>query len=155
MIYPSQMEISSHDSLDLTSLRWGFSPVPLLPKSLRYAWRSDLLPNWVCMLSGLPIGSTIQNLGSEVWQGLKEMTPQLEHFLIFQLRSRFGGIKTLNCFEKKWPLGLRADDVCWTSRTRNCLKQNGFFANEGDLAKLTFGDLAVLEGMGAKSILDF
>jgi len=149
------MEISTSKSLDLTSLRWGCSPVPMLPKSLRYAWRNDLLPNWVCMLTGLPIGSTIESLGSEVWQGLKEMTPRLEHFLIFQLRSRFSGIKTLKCFERKWPLGLRADDVSWTSRTRNCLKQNGFLSNESDLAKLTFGDLAALEGMGSKSILDF
>lgn len=149
------MDISTPQILDITSVHWGSPPVPLIPKSLRQAWRSDVLPNWVCTVTGLPNGSTMEMLGPNVWHSMKHITPRLEHFLIFQVRSRFSTIKGLKCFDRRWPLGLKAADISWTVRTRNCLDKQGLLATESHLIKLTFDDLLQIEGMGAKSILDF
>jgi Sigma-70, region 4 len=149
------MDISILKGLDIPSISWGHPPAPLLPKSLRQAWRSDVLPKWVCTVTGIPIGSTLESLGPTVWDNMKQITPRLEHFLIFQVRSRSSTIKDLKCFDRNWPLGLKSADILWTARTRNCLSKQGLLAIESDLVKLTFNDLFGLEGMGAKSILDF
>jgi hypothetical protein len=83
------------------------------------------------------------------------MTPRLEHFLIFHLRSRLSTVKTLKCFDRGWPLGLKVGDISWTRRTRNSLTKQGLLATESELVKLTFNDLFEMKGMGAKSMLDF
>jgi hypothetical protein len=149
------MDFSSIKNLDTSAIRWGHPPVPLLPRALRQAWRGDVLPNWVCMATGLPLGSTTEMLGPNVWESMKQLTPRLEHFLIFQLRSRFGTVRTLKCVDRGWPLGLKLDDISWTPRTRNALANQGLMRDESELVKLTFQDLFEMKGMGAKSMLDF
>ena len=149
------MEFSTSKSLDIMSLRWGYPPAPLLPRILRQAWRGHILPNWVCTATGLSLVSTMEMLGPNVWESMKQLTPRLEHFLLFQLRSHFSTVKALKCFDRGWPLGLKLGDISWMPRTRNALAKEGLLTEESELVKLTFHDLFEIKGMGAKSILDF
>jgi Sigma-70, region 4 len=97
----------------------------------------------------------MESLGPTVWDSMKQITRRLEHFLVFQVRSRSNTIRELKCFDRNWPLGLKSADISWAARTRNCLSKQGLLAIDSELVKLTFNDLFAMEGMGAKSILDF
>jgi hypothetical protein len=149
------MVFSNIKGIDIIALKWGKPPVPLLPRTLRQAWRNNTLPNWVCTATGLQLGSTMESLGPDVWESMNQMTPRLEHFLIFQLRSRLSTIDNLKCLERNWPLGLKSRDISWTPRTRNALSKEGLLTEESELVNLTFHDLFEIKGLGAKSILDF
>ena len=86
---------------------------------------------------------------------MDQMNPRLKHFLIFLVRSRSNSIGHLRCLDRNWPLGLKAVDIAWSNRTKNCLRQQGLLENEQELVKVTFGELFAIAGMGALSVLDF
>lgn len=141
--------------IDIRLLKWGGPPAPLLPSSLRAAWRYEILPNWVCAETGLPKGATVVDLSVRVWEAMEIMSPRLRHFLLFMMRTHAKTVEKLRCVERIWPVGLKVGDIGWTVRTRNCLARKGLLDDEQRLINLTFGDVVQIEGMGTMTILDF
>lgn len=148
-------EFDKHKNIDIRKIKWGYPPAPLLPKSLRSAWAEDFLPMWVCSETGLSKGSTLADLGSNVWNYMDVMSPRLKHFLVFLVRLRSNSIKHLRCVDRTWQVGLRLDEISWDVRMKKRLSIAGFIADERKLIELTFGDLLSMEGIGTLSILDY
>lgn len=142
-------------NIDIYSLKWGVAPVPLLPSVLRLAWKDEVLPEWVCNETGLPQGSTLDKLDSNVWETMETISPRLKRYLWFLMKSRATSIRNLKCLDRPWPLGLMVDDISWSVRTRNCLKQSGLAIDTQKLINATFGELFKINAMGATSVLDF
>lgn len=148
-------KINKANNIDIRSVRWGTPPAPLLPRSLRAAWASDSLPEWVSAETGLLPNATLADLGPSVWKTMGAMSPRLRYFLLFLIRTRVRNVEKLRCIDRIWPLGLKVSDIGWTVRTRNRLEQKGYLDDEQHLVNLTFADLFEIEGMGAMTVLDF
>lgn len=151
----TDMNNCKHKTIDIGLVSWGSEPAPLLPETLREAWSTEVLPDWVCAETGLPNGSAMTSLDAQVWRHMSSMSERLRHFLLFLLKSRSSSIANLRGIDRIWPVGLRTSDIAWTVRTRNCLEREGLLSDEQSLVNLTFGELFKIPGMGAMTVIDF
>lgn len=150
------MDVSGNDKLlDIGSLSWGESPVPLLPGTLREEWRDEQLPSWAQVELGLSSTATFYDLGQEAWQQSQALTPRIRNMLILLIRSRVQGIAEIPCFHRTWPLGLNPDQIRYSARTRGAVQRAGLFDDLTSLSRITFGHLTIVPGMGAQSVLEF
>ena len=149
------MKNDNTNRIDISQVKWGDSPAPLLPEVLRAAWRNEVLPDWVCTETGLPSRSAIASLDKQVWDSMTLMSDRLRHYLLFLVKSRLGEIKDLKCIDRTWPVGLRTSDIAWSMRTRNCLGREGLLRDEQGLVNLTFGELFKIPNMGVMTVIDF
>lgn len=140
--------------LDISSLRWGFAPVGLLPRALCNYWAAEPLPEWLIHEACLPIGSTYSLLDRTFWSYCRQVSPRTRHFIGFLITSRMKSIKLLRCFESPWPLGLRAAEIPFGVRSINLLGEAGYYKNIDALANATFDDLIKQRGLGWKSLVE-
>jgi hypothetical protein len=85
---------------ELTS--WGEPGVPLLPKPLRDLWAAERLPDWISSECGLPQGSTLAALDTNVWQNLSAFSPRLERYVLALLDTRYIAIRTSPALDRPW-----------------------------------------------------
>ena len=83
--------------------KWGCQGTPLLPRSLRAAWRDEPLPDWAAVELKLSPGSTFQQLGSEVWATTAALTDRLRNLLVWLVHSRDDAIGDLVVIDDPWP----------------------------------------------------
>lgn len=148
-------DISNSPGIDISEIRWGYAPVPLLPRPLREEWALEPLPTWVSREVGLPDDSTVSALGGTVWESMEQISSRLKHFLVYLVRSRSNSIRNIRILNRNWPVGLKPSSISLSTRTRNCLSENGLLLNTTALTKVTFGTLFDIEAMGALSVLEF
>ncbi len=134
---------------------WGDRGAPLLPTSLRQAWKYEKLPNWALKDAGLPSGSTLSELDSKVWVTMHSFSSRLRNYLIRFLGSRRHQIADRPVFAEQWPFGFDPARLTLKVRTRNALESSKLLESETALSQVTYGDLFRIKGMGALSILDF
>jgi len=143
-------------AVDIKDLRWGKSPVPLLPKSLRSLWENELLPDWLCNDLGLPLKSQITLLDSNSWNKIEEITPRIKNYLRFIVRTRGDQISDLPCWQSSvWPLGLNPNDISVEIRIKNQLIESSIFSDFARFIKLTFGEILSLKSVGPLAVIDF
>jgi len=140
--------------MDISSLAWGKRPVPLLPKSLCDLWHDDPLPAWLTQEVSLPANATVNTLGSQYWSMSSSVTPRLEHYIAFIIKSRTQSILTLRCFNQPWPPGLRISEISFSVRSHNLLSRSGLLNNPDALIAVTFAQLLGIPGLGIKSLIE-
>lgn len=69
---------------------WGSLGTALLPESLRAAWGSEALPEWIVKEFALPPGSTAQALDQSLWtvSGAAGLTDRQRNFLLNLVHAR-------------------------------------------------------------------
>lgn len=139
--------------LDIRGLRWGESPVPLLPRSLRDLWKQDPLPNWLIAECELPPDSTIAALGPSYWNSQRHIPPRVQHFVEFLIKSRISSVESVRHIDGPWPMGLEVTDIPFSVRAANALRASGLF-NKQALAETTIGQLLRTPRLGLKSLLE-
>jgi len=147
-------EIFNPKSLDISALAWGRAPVGLLPKSLLKLWKSEPLPRWLNTELELAETSTVACLGRDFWTNAVGITPRLQHFVTFLVKSRIADIKTVRCFDQPWPQGLLIDVIPFGARSRNLLGSIGVATEPSRLMGITFGQLLAVPGLGIRSLLE-
>ncbi len=141
-------------SIDISALRWGQSPTPVLPKALCELWKDEKLPDWVIADTRLPAGSTINALGVSLWQFAKRLHARVQHFVRFFVQSRTQSIGHLKCFDREWPPGLKFEEIPFSTRSLHLLKSRGLSENIRAITALSFYDLLAIPGLGVKSLLE-
>jgi hypothetical protein len=140
--------------LDISGLTWGAQPVPLLPSSLRRLWTDEQLPAWLVAECGLRPEATISSLGPEYWRATSQVSPRVEHFVHFLIRTRSEVIKTVRCFDLRWPRGLNILDIPLSVRSTRRLALMGFTNKPDSVMEVTFGELLAFPGLGVKSLIE-
>jgi hypothetical protein len=140
--------------LDISGLTWGVQPVPLLPSSLQRLWRDEKLPAWLVAECGLRLEATISSLGADYWDATSQISPRVEHFVHFLVRTRSEAIKTVRCFDLRWPRGLDILDIPLSVRSTRRLALMGFVDKPDAVMEVTFGDLLAFPGLGVKSLIE-
>ena len=135
---------------------WGRPGTPVLPATLRNAWRDQRLPDWLAIEAGLPIETRLDQLDENVWSLGFEFTPRLEHYLLSLTADRRSEIADLPVLQSQsWPVGLLPDEVPWGARVRNAVRRAHLLELPNKLAILTFGEVFALPAIGTKSVLEF
>ena len=136
---------------------WGEPGCPLLPESLRLAWRVEVVPDWVADEMCLSRGMTLSALDGRAWARCshKEIPEAVKKFLINIVAMRRASIDHLRVLDRPWPRSMDPTLLAWSNRTRNCLRKAGLLSDISRLCALTFKDLFSLKAMGAASVLDF
>lgn len=147
-------EFANLKMIDIGGLSWGVAPVPILPASLRKLWQDEPLPSWLVAECGLPARATIETLGPEFWNRSSYVSPRLEHFVEFLIKSRVKTIEPIALFEQPWPVGLEIADIPFSSRAANALRGSGLIADKESLAQVTFGQLIAIPSVGIKSLIE-
>ena len=140
--------------VDIRSFRCGEPPVPPLPRSLRDLWKDELLPSWLIADCSLPPSSTVAALGPSYWNFQHHISPRVEHFVEFLIKSRARGIETVRYLHRPWPVGLEVTDIPFSTRSANALRASGLLSNMEALAEATFGQLLRTPSLGLKSLLE-
>ncbi len=137
--------------------RWGQAGVPLLPRSLREAWKGEPLPEWVAAELRLPIGSNLNALDRPIWaaSGSSTVTDRQRNFLLNLVSSRRSEIQQFRVFTQPLPYWFDLKVIPLSNRTRNCLVTGNLFGETERLSGLTFGDLFKIPAMGVVSIIEF
>src|SRR5262245_27273773 len=104
--------------------QWCERGAPLLPRSLREAWKTERLPDWVTTELGLTDSSTFQHLGAEIWSSVLQINDRLRNLLVWLVHSRDEAIGDLVVIDARWPAALDATSVPWRTRTANCLMKS-------------------------------
>lgn len=135
---------------------WGSLGTALLPESLRLAWASEPLPDWVAADFGLPNGSTFKALDQSVWNASSAtaLTDRQRNFLLNLVQTRRTGILPLRVFHQPLPYWLNLKELSFSTRTRNCLVSANFLTDPAELSQVTFGRLFDVRAMGVVSILE-
>lgn len=141
--------------IDTFGVSWGEFGSPLLPETLREAWRDERLPAWMPRDLGLPEDATFADLGSDVWSGTKNIPERVLNAITILVTQRAEQIAEIWCVRDPWPLGLKPESVPWSTRTRNALRKAGLYAAEQVNTNVTFGQFMEIEGAGVRSALDF
>lgn len=141
----------------LVDNKWGTHGVPLLPKSLRTAWDSESLPDWIVREFALPAGSTSAALGASIWTsiGAQVLAERQRNFLLNLVHARRQEIQLVRVFPHAVPYWLNLKEMSFSTRTRNCLVSGNLLGETDRLSTLTFGDLFGVRSMGVVSILEF
>ncbi len=136
---------------------WGSLGTALLPESLRAAWGSEALPEWIVKEFALPPGSTAQALDQSLWtvSGAAGLTDRQRNFLLNLVHARRSEIQHLKVFVQPLPYWLNIKELPFSTRTRNCLVVGGLLGEPDQLSKVTFGRLLEVRSMGVVSILEF
>ncbi|MCG3776140.1 MAG: RNA polymerase sigma factor RpoS [Nitrospira sp.] len=136
---------------------WGARGCPLLPESLRLLWAEEPLPPWLANDLGLPTQAKVLSLNSDAWQTFPgdALPDQVQSYLVTLVRSRMTEISGVQVFVRHWPPSLASDELPWSVRTRNRLREAGILGDNNRLSQVTFGDLFSLRAMGTMSVLDF
>jgi hypothetical protein len=138
----------------MSRLSWGSPHVPLLPRSLRQLWREIPLPEWLKSEASLPVDATVESLNTPFVGRATRISPRVEHFVTFLVRSYIHTIRDLRCFDVVWPRGLKVTQLPLSRRSRNLLDAAGFSANPEELIESTFGQLLAIPGLGARSLVE-
>jgi len=127
-----------------------------LPESLRLAWASEPLPDWVAAEFGLPKGSTFKALDQSVWSASNatRVSDRQRNFLLNLVQTRRTGISPLRVFHQPLPYWLNIKELSFSTRTRNCIVTSNLITDPDQLSKVTFGRLFLVRGMGVVSILE-
>src|SRR5580704_4834553 len=130
--------------------KWGFAGTPLLPQSLREAWRSEPLLAWIAAELSLPSASSFSALGISVWKaaGTQALTDRQRNFLLNLVQTRRTEIQPLRVFARPVPYWLNWKELPFSTRTRNCLVNGNLLSDSERLSSLTFGDLFEVRSMG-------
>jgi Sigma-70, region 4 len=136
---------------------WGAQGTALLPESLRIAWASEALPEWIAQEFGLPPGATAKELDESIWTlaGASALSERQRNFLLNLVQGRRTEIRPLKVFAQPPPYWLNLKDLPFTTRTRNCLVLGGLLGEPDQLSKVTYGRLLDIRSMGIVSILEF
>jgi len=121
--------------------RWGNPGAALLPTSLRTAWESEPLPQWVVGELHLPAGSTSTALDKSVWtkHSAEILTDRQRNFLLNLVQARRSEIQTTKVFVQPIPYWLDLKELPFSTRTHNCLMNGNLFGARERLSSLTFG----------------
>jgi hypothetical protein len=138
-------------------ISWGAQGTALLPKSLREAWASEPLPDWICSELHLPVGSTAASLDASVWQasGAAELASRQRNFLLNLVQARRSEIQSVKVFSQPIPYWLDLREMPFSTRTRNCLVNAQLLGENEQLTNITYGRLFEIRAMGVVSILEF
>lgn len=130
----------------------GVAPVPC---SLRRLWTGERLPTRLSERVGIDL--TVDELDADLWLVLPELPGALFEYIInlLQTRSARPEVQGAVVLGRGWPAGLDPRDLPLRERTRNCLGRAGLLRNTRRLSVVTYGELFVIKGMGATSVLDF
>lgn len=131
-----------------------------LANCLKDNFMNQRLPSWVGDIVGLDSGANFQDLPSEIHVDSKAEEKAVTHFLTTLLNRRLKdrSLKEEKCFpHSKFVLCEElVNSLEMSVRTSNgLLKFIQSVDKEIDISDLTFGDLAKIEQMGSKSILEF
>lgn len=140
--------------VDIRSLRYGEAPVPLLPTSLRSVWQDEPLPNWLIVECKMPLNATIDALGPHFWDWQDHISPRLQHFVDFLVKSRLKNIGAIPVFKRPWPVGLEINDIPFSTRAINALSSSGLIADKDALVKVTFDQLIAFPRIGIRSLIE-
>src|SRR5262245_31925080 len=110
-------------AIDTVGVSWGAAGAPLLPATLRDAWRDERLPAWMPADLGLTDHATYADLGPDVWSVTKVIPERVLNAIMILVSQRSEQIAEIGCVRDPWPLGLKPDSVPWSTRTRNTLKK--------------------------------
>src|SRR5258708_11594889 len=147
-------EIFKTNPLDIQRLAWGPPTVPLLPKALRSLWGEETLPNWLVVESNLPAGATIATLGPAYWGTQSHISPRVQHYVEFLLKSRVRAIGAIKCFDHQLAVGRELSDMPFSVRSAHALEATGLFHDHDRVAQVTFGELLRTPNLGLKSLLE-
>jgi hypothetical protein len=136
---------------------WGAEGTPLLPRSLREAWQTEPLPQWIAAELKLGDGSTATALDKSVWDrsGTPTLNERQRNFLLNLVHGRRLEIGSLKVFPRSVPYWLVLKELPFSTRTRNCLVRGNLLGGSERLSSLTFSDLFNIRSMGVVSILEF
>lgn len=141
---------------DLTeSVRWGTSPLPLLPTALAHALAGVAVPEWLAATLGSR-GASVEALAGDVWavlpanEGTRERIRAYVLGLVKERSSELadvligcGGLDTIE------PALLRAP-----GRSRHCLIRAGVLRDPARAASLRFADLLNQRSVGPRTALE-
>ncbi|MGI8551903.1 MAG: sigma factor-like helix-turn-helix DNA-binding protein, partial [Dehalococcoidia bacterium] len=135
---------------------WGKSPLALLPKALRGLWFGRELPEFALRGSGLPVGTTLDQLDARVWDAMAALPSVFEHYLLRWVTHELPTIGDVPVLDP--PVRdalLLTPRIPWRPRLANALERAGLFADPQQLASMTFGDLSALRTVGVRLMLEF
>jgi hypothetical protein len=118
------------------------------------------LPLWVCEIAGLDTEARFQDLPSEIISSSKAESKALNHFLVTLLnrRIREKTLREARCFPYSKSILTQdlIESLNMSVRTRNALNRY-VVSTPGPkkIEEITFGDLADIENLGSKSLLEF
>jgi hypothetical protein len=138
----------------LDTFSWGYPPVPPFPSGLAALWSNEVLPQWLTAEVGLREGATVRELGFSFWKAGGHVTPRLEHYVTFLVKSRGADLKNVRCFERPWPQGLQIRDIAFGARSKNLLGSLGYLDQPDALMETTFGKLLGTPGLGIRSLIE-
>ncbi len=133
--------------------RWGEPPAPLLPESLRRVLAGELLPGWLIKDLALSADATTIALDGSLWKGVHDIPSRVKEYLIRLVAYRVREIADTVVLGDGWN-GGNPQLVEWPTRARNALERNGLLTADR-LARLRYGELFAVPGLGAKSVLEF
>lgn len=131
-----------------------------LANCLKDNFMNQRLPSWVGDIAGLDSGANFQDLPSEIAVDSKAEEKAVTHFIttVLNRRLRDRNLRKTRCFPHS-KLILNEDlvnSLKMTVRTSNGLsKYIQSVGKEANISDLTFGDLADIQHLGSKSILEF
>ena len=135
---------------------WGTPDVQLLPSSLADGWAGETLPAWVTTLALLPPGTRISSLSSPLPVKLpKNDWDHLVRFVLNFVSERVSTIRSIRAVQPFATNIFTLEDVRWSVRTSNALRQSGLLDHPDELARFTFGKLLDVPNLGIRSVLDF
>lgn len=127
---------------------WGTHGLPLLPRALREAWATTVIPPFALHGSDLLEGTTVGMLDAHVWDTMPTLPPALERYLLQLVKDRFHSISALPIFEQSDP-----GDIGWSAIVEHALSKAGLSSPER-LRALTYGDVLALRGIGVRRMLE-
>ena len=148
------LEIFKSPMVDMMVLRWGAPPVPVLPLALRDLWKDEELPKWLIEDCKFPTNADISTLGPSFWNFQSHISPRLQHFVEFLIKSRINAVEPVRCVKDPWPVGLDVHDIPFSTRAANALKANGWMQKKDAIADVTFGQLLRTPNLGLRSLLE-
>jgi hypothetical protein len=139
--------------VDLSALEWGSPPVSLLPRTLREAWASCLLPDWVAQDLSLRAGATASDLGNEFAYS-DGAEARVRHFIRTFVAQRVDEVRKLRCFDFAPPNGFQLSLVPYGTRSWHSLERAGLTDNPTGLFAATFGELLQISGLGVATLIE-
>lgn len=134
---------------------WGFSPLPLLPESLRAYWADEHLPSWYATDMKLPETATYKDLDSKVWLRIDRLPHRCRALLFRRLNGASVEIAKLPAIPREWPDTLDPADVPWPPRVWNAVLRGRMLSRLPKLSMISFGELFSIPSFGPKGILQF
>lgn len=127
----------------------------MLPRRLAVLLQDEALPPWVAQCCGLPIGSTVEALGSTAPPTDFAARSAVDFFAAELLRRNKKRIQPLRLLAEGSRLPQNVSSVGkWPSRVLRMWSSNGKWRREGAIENMTYGDMFSMRGVGAKSILE-